>query len=113
MAKEKTWAIVNISLALVIVLLVLHLLNIQISPVGQAAATAEGSICIINWQNEFNPTNDINRCCFEARKQLTCRRNQEVLESGVVDWSCQTGKGGLRILLNNKAYKYCVNQNYW
>jgi len=107
------WAIVNISLALIVILLVLHLFNIQISPIGQAVVTTEDTFCVVNWQNEYTPTNDLNRCCFEARKQLSCKRNHEVLDNGIVGWSCQTGEGGLRILLNDQAYRYCVKQEYW
>jgi len=114
MVDAKTWTVINISLGIIAILLVLHLFGVQITPVGLAAVDTQGALCIINWQDEFSETNDFDRCCMEAKKQLSCRRNFEVTSEGTVDWSCQTGDDDeLRILLNNPGYKYCIHQEYW
>lgn len=113
MVDAKTWTIINISLVIVSVLLVLHLLGVQITPVGLATVDEKDALCIINWQDEFTKTNDFDRCCLESKKQLSCSRNDELTPVGDTDWVCQTGEDGLRILLNDPGFKYCINQEYW
>jgi hypothetical protein len=114
MVLAKKLTVINLSLLLIVILLILHLFGVQITPVGLAAVDTNQALCIINWQDEYSQTNDFDRCCLEAKKQLSCRRNTEITPEGNVDWVCKTGENDdLRILLNNPAYKYCINQAYW
>ncbi|HLC81818.1 MAG TPA: hypothetical protein VJH68_04115 [Candidatus Nanoarchaeia archaeon] len=112
MFPARTLIVINVSLVFIAFLLILNLFGVQITPLGQAAVPREG-LCVINYKDQFTATNDLDRCCFEAAKQLQCQRDRQILEQGQTEWVCQTGVGGVRILLDNDARRYCVKQPYY
>jgi hypothetical protein len=112
MEQKRVLVIVNVALVFVAFLLILNLFNVQITPLGQAAVPREG-LCVINYKEDFSVTNDLDRCCFEAAKQLTCLRERQVIdEIGQTEWVCKTGEVGPKILLDDTARRYCVKQPY-
>ena len=111
MAQKRALVVINVSLVFIALLLILNLLDIQITPLGQAAVPREG-LCVVNYRDQFTPTTDLDRCCLEAAKQLECRRNRQTLAAGETEWSCQTGVNSPKILLDNSARRYCVKQPY-
>ncbi|MBI2124927.1 hypothetical protein HYU08_00050 [Candidatus Woesearchaeota archaeon] len=110
MVSERALFIINISLGLFSVLLLLMLLGLKLPTLGQAqyALDEEEPVCMIQWQEELTPYQDIDRCCLQARQQFQCRAESK----DTVDWMCGSGEG-LQIWLNNKAYNYCRQQPYW
>ena len=106
MKQKRVWVVLNFSLGLIAVLLFLNLLDVQLPNLGQAQYLLDGGepLCLVGYREEFNEWNDLNGCCLEARKQLSC----SVKEGG---WMCSTGN--LNYWLNNKAYNYCKQQSIW
>jgi len=116
MASPKVWIVINFSLGVLALLLILTLFDVTLPSLGQAqyVLDRESPLCLVEWKGQHNVLDDINTCCLEARKQLTCVYESVELELGRVDWNCKTGSGSvLSYELNNKAYRYCQQQNYW
>ena len=113
MVPDRVFAIINVSLGLITVLLLLSLLGVTLPTLGQAQylLDKEDPLCLISIQDDQTPWNDLDRCCLEARKQTLCTQEVRFLENGRVDWVC--GSQGNGYLLNNKAYNYCRQQPYW
>lgn len=110
MVSERALFIINVSLGILSALLLLMLLGVELPTLGQAqyALDQEEPVCMIQWEEELTPLQDIDRCCLQAREQLGCQAESK----GDLDWVCGTGPG-LQIWLNNKAYNYCKQQPYW
>ena len=108
MKVERVFFVVNVSLVLISVLLVLNLFDVSLPTVGKVSYTLDSSQeeCLLEWDGEFTPLNDIDRCCLEARKQLSCGKVDE-------KWLCKTGESTVKFWLNNKAYNYCRQQRIW
>jgi hypothetical protein len=112
MQQKRVLVVINFSLAFIAFLLILNFFGVQISPLGQATVPREG-LCVINYREDFSATNDLDRCCFEAAKQLECFRERQVIDDiGQTEWICKTGEGGPKILLDDTARRYCVKQAY-
>lgn len=112
MISKRVLIIVNTTLVFVVFLLILSLFGVQVTPLGRAAVPREG-LCVINYKDKYTATADLDRCCFEAAQQLECLRGRQILEQGQTEWVCQTGQGGVRILLDDSARRYCVKQPYY
>lgn len=110
MVSAKVWTTINVSLGLISLLLILNLTGVELPSLGQAqyALDKEDPVCIVNWQDNFNQWNDLDRCCLEAKKQLDCHR--ESLDD--LDWVCQSGNE-LKYWMNNKAFNYCKQLRIW
>jgi len=110
MVSERGLFIINVSLGLLSVLLLMLLLGVKLPTLGQAqyALDKEEPVCMIQWEEELTPFEDIDRCCLQARQQSACKAESK--EN--VDWVCGAEQG-LQIRLNNKAYNYCKQQPYW
>lgn len=116
MRSQKVLAAMNISLALIAILLLLHLFGLRFPSLGQAFVSLDKTspLCVVQWQQEFTPWNDYDRCCLEARRQLECSREEQQLAAGAVQWHCATGAGNVpTIWLNSKVYAYCREQPFW
>ena len=115
MVTKKIWFILNISLSLVSLLLILTLFNIQLPTVGQAkyALDSQTELCLVEWNNEVSEWNDIDRCCLEAKKQLSCEKETFYTEFGTTTQHCSTGESTVSFHLNQKAYNYCKGQSIW
>jgi len=107
MSSKKLLVIANVSLLLVALLLALIFFEVQLIPLGKATATLkEEASCQVEWRGEVNEFLNIDQCCLEARKQLSCEQQGK--------WVCQTGQGDvLKYWLNQAAYDYCQRQRIW
>ena len=97
-------------------MLTLNLFGVKLPNLGAAFYSIDSRepIAIINWKDNFNKCNDLDRCCLEAKKLVTCFFDPQKLSLGEVDWVCQSGEGDvMKIWFNNKAYYYCSQQNFW
>ena len=116
MLSIRQWFILNISLSILAFLLIFNLLGFALPSAGKVALLLdkETPLCIVSWKEEYTPWDDLDRCCLEARQQLSCSRETKELPSfGRVDRVCSTGTGTVRYWLNNKAYRYCQQQVFW
>ena len=114
MPSEKTWTTINVSLALISILLLLTLFGVELPTLGQAqyALNKDEPLCYLDLQGELTQYNNLDRCCLEARKQSLCIRNVLIKDNLKLDWQCDAGSGnGYR--LNTKAFLYCKQQPYW
>lgn len=109
--ESKALVIINISLALVALLLLLQFLNVALPSVGQALFLLDSAEprCFVAWSKNSSPMLDLGRCCLGARQQLQCLAEEDVIQQ--TQWSCRTG--ALAYHLNNKAYHYCQQQVIW
>lgn len=110
MVSGRVVFVINVSLGILSVLLLLMLFGVKLPTLGQAqyALDKEDSVCMLEWEEELNQFDDIDRCCLQARQQFECKaENKDNL-----DWVCGAGNG-LQVWLNNKAYNYCRQQPYW
>lgn len=110
MISAKAWIPINISLALIILLLILNLAGAELPTIGKAQYFLDKNepACAVNWKDQFTEWNDLDRCCLEARKQLGCNRESYLN----YDWACSSGNE-LKYWLNNKAYNYCRQLSIW
>jgi hypothetical protein len=115
MVTKKIWFILNISLSLVSLLLILTLFNVQLPTVGSAqyAFDSASELCIVEWKGEISQWDDIDRCCLEAKKQLSCEKEIFSTEFGTTTQHCSTGDSTVSFHLNQKAYNYCKGQSIW
>ncbi len=115
MVSAKQWFLMNLSLVALAAILVLNFFGLTIPSAGQVASLfdQEDPLCLTRWKEEFTPWNDIDRCCLETRKQLECTKEVKELSWGRVNHVCKTGPGTVSYWLNNKAYRYCQQQEYW
>ena len=113
MISRKTWNMINVSLALVSILLFLNFIGIRLPTLGQAQylLDKEDPLCLIEEGDQTTPLANLNRCCLEARQLSVCVPDVKQSEDGRVDWKCSAGVNGY--LLNNKAYNYCRQQPFW
>jgi hypothetical protein len=115
MVSKRTMVIINIALALMAIVLLLHLFGVKIPSVGHAIYVLDTNdpVCVVE-SSELNTVPDLNRCCLEASKQVECFRESTSIEQGDVHWICHSGSGNhFKYRLNNKAYQFCLEQPYW
>ena len=115
MFSSRVWILLNISLGVAALFLILTFFGVSVPSVGKVQywMDQEEPLCVVNWQEDYAPLDEINRCCLEAAQQLTCLRKPKELSAGRVDWVCQSGPGVVGYWLNNKAYHYCQQQVFW
>ena len=116
MVSEKTWLAINISLFLVGFLLVLNLFGVSFPSFGQSISFFDDSspACAVEWKDEINLWNDIDRCCLEVRSQLECEKENKEVDQVKFNRVCTTGNENvLKYWINNKAYNYCKKQPIW
>ena len=116
MVSSKIWNVINVSIALIIILLVLNLFGIGLPSLGQAiyALNEDEPLCIVSSSDSLYEWNDLDRCCLEAKRQVECLPTSQQLRFGETNWVCQSGSGSTsEILLNTKAYQYCRQQPVW
>lgn len=102
---------VNVSLGLISVLLILTLFGLKLPTLGYAlyALDKDEPLIIVNWQENYETCQDINRCCLEIISQTDCSPQREDFPDGEVNWVCHSNSG-LRYFMNSKAYLYCQQQ---
>jgi hypothetical protein len=111
MKDKKVLVVLNFSLAIIAIILVLNLFEFEFIPLGKAVYQPEEMLCVVNWQDNYNLWNDINSCCLEVRKQLSCEKDKAYYADKTVNWRCQTGE--LKYWLNDQTYDYCKKTSIW
>ncbi|MBI2103049.1 hypothetical protein HYT55_04370 [Candidatus Woesearchaeota archaeon] len=115
MVTLRGWVVMNFSLGLIILLLGLYLAGVTIPSLGQAATILDRSapVCIVEWNDDFVMWDDLDHCCLEARKQLSCEREKRLIGVQEVTEVCTTGRTSVKFHFNEKAYSYCQRQVIW
>ena len=111
MRSDKLLIALNFSLLIIAGMLVLNLFEISISPTGKATYDTSEMLCIVNFKENYNVWGDIDSCCLEVRKQLSCVKDKGYYTDKTVEWRCSTGS--LNYWLNDEMYNYCKEQVIW
>lgn len=101
--------IINIVLLGTSIVLILNLIQPISTITGNMIYTLDSSQAQCYFYN-LNETNEIqlDRCCYEIQKQLTCQSMDENNEL-----KCYTSKSSERYyLINQKAFNYCKKEGY-
>ena len=114
MAAERVWWIMNVSLALIALLLTFTFIGITLPNLGKVISTFDPQepLCIVQVEEHHSPWDDLPRCCLEAQAQLDCVREQNNFPEGNTYFSCRTSPQ-VQYLFNNKAFSYCQQQVFW
>lgn len=102
-------AVLNVSLILVSTLLLLNLMGVGHGITGQmihGALDKEHTVCLAQFQDHASQIN-IDICCQEANKQLSCKRHQQTTNGLETEILCTTGEGSISYALNSEAFNYC------
>ena len=78
---------------------------------GQVSYTmscAEPECRFISADDFSNEIENIDLCCFEIQKMLTC----EKIYDSEFDYLCYNIKEGNKYYLNSKAFNYCLKEGY-
>ncbi len=112
--EDRLWWVFNVSITLVIVLFLLFLGGVELPTLGQAVDTFDTTapLCVVQYKGEHHVWEDLDRCCLEARKQVSCDSQVTTFPEGKVDYLCQTGES-VAYALNTKAYSYCTHLPIW
>ena len=115
MTTVRAWVVMNVALSFVAVVLLFYLLGIHLPSVGQAISLFDKNkpLCFVEWKNDFTSWTDLDQCCLEARKQLSCESEDQTIDSQRMTRVCATGKNSVRIHLNTKAYSACQRIPIW
>ena len=111
MQSNKLLVALNFSLVIIAGILLLSLFDVGVSPTGRAVYDYEEMLCIVNFKENYNIWEDIDSCCLEVRKQLSCVKDKGYYTDKTVEWRCNTGE--LNYWLNSEAYNYCKEQVIW
>ena|SRR3989344_6262684 len=110
MPSSNQWMVVNISLAILSLILVLTFFEVEIPNLGQVRylANPQEPLCVINYQNDYTKMENQDFCCHWARQQLQCDRIEREWSNQILTRDCHTGTGKVvHYLLNEKTYEYC------
>lgn len=115
MLSNRTWTILNISFGLLALLLGLYLAGISFPSLGQAASLLDKSapLCMVQWKENLVVWDELDQCCLQARKQLSCDKEEKIVGKQKLTRICTTGKTSVKFHLNEKAYYYCQKQAFW
>ena len=112
MKGDRVLIALNVSLGIVSLFLVLSLFDISLPSIGKAY-DVEAAHCFVGSSDEFTELPNLEQCCFEARKQLSCEQQKGIINGQAINWECRTGGGPVSYLLNGDAFTYCQDQNFW
>ncbi len=107
----RTWTVINLSLAVLAVLLLLTLLGVRMPTVGDAlyAADPQEPLLLLQWENSLSQCRDLERCCLQVAMQAECQAEIREFPEGRTVRHCSNGPGTVQYWLNRKAYAYCLN----
>jgi hypothetical protein len=111
MLGDKLLIALNFSLVIIAGILLLSLFDIGISPTGRATYDPSEMLCVVNFKENYNSWEDIDSCCLEVRKQLSCVKDKGYYTDKTVEWRC--GTGPLNYWLSDETYNYCKEQVIW
>ena len=112
--SKQTLNVINISLILISTLLILNLAGVQIPNIGYAIQDTidnEDATCFASYNGQTSEIN-LDYCCQEAKKQLSCIGNEQIISSVETDVKCSTGTTTISFHLTNKANRYCQTNYY-
>ena len=114
MRSFRQWTILNVTLALVAVILFATLLGLKLPSTGKALylLDSEEPVCLVESDGVVNSWPDLDHCCLAARTQLQCLKETKDFAASRTDWSCFTSSS-VQYYLNNKAYHYCQQTPIW
>lgn len=115
MVQQKVMVVMNVSLVFISFLLVLSLLDVELPTLGKAQFALDGNepICVGNYADQFVEFENLDICCFEARKKLSCFNENNFVFGEDLEKVCRTGVGDTAVFMNNKAHLYCTQQSFW
>ncbi len=115
MTTVRAWVVINVSLSCLSLILLLYLFGVHLPSLGQAVSVFDTTepICLVEWKNEFTSWSNLDQCCLEARKQLSCNSEDVIIGEQEMSRVCETGKSTVRFHFNEKAYSYCRRQPIW
>src|SRR3989344_1101454 len=115
MFPVRRWVILNVTLGIIALFLGLYLAGISPPVVGKALSALDRSLplCLVEWKDEFTPWDNLDQCCLQARKQLSCENEDLTIDGQRLAKVCTTGKTSVKFHLNQKAYSYCRSQVIW
>ncbi len=115
MTTVRAWVVINVSLSCLSLILLLYLFGVHLPSLGQAVSVFDATepICLVEWKNEFTSWSNLDQCCLEARKQLSCNPEDVIINEREISQVCETGKSSVRFHFNEKAYAYCRKQPIW
>ena len=108
MVSSKVWAVMNVSLGLIAVLLILNLMQIELPALGKSTEQlSEGAFCVMeNFEGEFI-VREMSTCCLEKNKlTLECEEGIWYYQDKVLDKRCFTGND-INYYLNKDGNDYC------
>ncbi len=110
MSSKHIWAVFNVALGILVLLLWLNFIGVGLPSVGKVSYVLDKEIpsFFVNKEKSDDP----NRFCLEARKQLGCKKERNFVNGERTDWVCQSSEQ-FRYLMNNKGYNYCIQQRFW
>lgn len=112
MKKYNVFITANIALVLIAIVLTVTFFEIKIPSSGQAIKQGD-AFCAIEWKS-YNVIDDIDLCCYEAKKELSCVNQVKLFNEGKADWLCKTGEGDvIKYWLDNNAVQYCRQIGVW
>ena len=108
MVSSKVWAVINVSLGLITVILVLNLMQIKLPTLGKSVEQlGSEAFCVMkNFEGEF-VVREMSSCCAEKRElTLGCEEGTWYYQDKTLQWYCFTGND-LGYYLNNAGADYC------
>ncbi|MBI4152576.1 hypothetical protein HY495_02595 [Candidatus Woesearchaeota archaeon] len=111
----RRWVVLNVTLGIIAIILGLYLAGISPPTVGKVLSALDRSLplCLVEWKGAFTQWSDLDQCCLQARKQLSCEDEDQTVDWQKLSKVCTTGKTSVKFHLNQKAYSYCQNQVIW
>ncbi|MBI4151761.1 hypothetical protein HY496_02220 [Candidatus Woesearchaeota archaeon] len=115
MLSVRMYGVLNLSLILIGLILALYLVGFSLPSIGQAVSVLDRSapICIVQWKTDSSVWDDLDQCCLQARKQLSCEKEDVLIGTQKVTRLCTTGETTVKFYLNENAYRYCQRQVIW
>src|SRR3989344_7643558 len=113
--KKRMFVIIDVSLALIAGILLLHLFGFNFPSLGDAkAAIAPGEpACFYEYEREFNLAASLEMCCWEAVKRVS-QKSVGLYEQGEwLSWIYYNNNGKGNIWMNSKAKVECEQLPFW
>ncbi len=113
--SKNTWIILDLSLFFIALLLIITFFGFKFPNLGKSQQVlAQDAWCVVkNYNQEYVPFNDLDRCCLQARQKLDCSREDILLGKLQLDWNCHTPDDPIEYHLNLEAYTYCKRLEFW
>lgn len=114
MLTKKRLRLTNIVLAIVCFFLFLNFLGVELPTYGLALEKLDRSepACFFQLNEQHHALIDLNQCCFELQKQLTCQDYNQQINNVQVHKKCFISQNTPQYFVNLKTYRYCQNEGF-